>query len=109
MSIGLVFKKEDKLFLTKYLGDGEFSDGYLISNEKPYEKLKEDQLSFTQVKEAHRENGNIAFILKDLYFITVFNKEKNDVKGYDILLDTETRGKLAEILEKEAEERKIEI
>ncbi len=42
MSIGLVFKADEKLYLTKYLGNGEFSDGFLITNNEPYENLGMD-------------------------------------------------------------------
>lgn len=109
MSIGFVFKADGELFLTKYLGDGEFSDGFPISNSGPYEELRDDQLAITEVKEVHRGNGDIAFILKDFYFMTVGHEENEDVRGCDILLDLDARVDLAQMLEEEAKELGIEI
>lgn len=109
MAIGFVFKVDEKLFLTKYLGDGEFSDGFPITNNEPYKDLGIDQLAIVKVKEVHRDNGDIAFILKDYYFITVSNENIEDVRGCDILLDSEVVVELANFLEEEAEKLGIDI
>lgn len=109
MAIGLVFKAYEKLFLTKYLGDGEFSDGFPITNNEPYENLGIDQLSVVEVKEVHRDNGDIAFILKDYYFMTVGHESDEDVRGCDVLIDLDVRKALGDMLEEEAEKLGIDI
>lgn len=99
MKVGFVFKANNKLYVTEYLDDGEFVDGKLIDNEKPYKKLGEDQLAFVDIIKYDNGNGDIVFDLRDHGFYTLSNKFKKDVKGYEILLDLDCREKLCELIE----------
>jgi hypothetical protein len=109
MTVGFVFKADGELFLTKYLGEGEFSDGFPISNNEPYKDLGNDQLALVEAKEVQRGNGDIAFIIKDYHFITIGNESIDDIRGCDILLDPEARESLSKLVEDQAEELGIDI
>ena len=109
MAIGFVFKVDGELFLTKYLGNGEFTDGLPVTNPEPYKELGENQLAISEMREVQRGNGDLAFIIKDHYFVTVSNDEKDGVRGCDILLDLEARDTLSEALEKIADELGVDI
>ena len=99
MKVGFVFKANNKLYVTEYLGDGQFIDGYPIDNPEPYEKLGEDQLAFVEIDKYDTKDGDVAYILKDHGFYTLGNEFKKDVKGYEILLDMDCRDKLCEFVE----------
>jgi hypothetical protein len=99
MEVGFVFKANDRLFISEYLGNNNFSDGYPISNNEPYEELGENQLAFVEIVKYPTEDGDIVFELKDHGFYTIDNDFREGVKGYEILLEVECRSKLCEIVE----------
>jgi len=99
MEIGFVFKANDRLYISEYLGNNNFSDGYPIDNDEPYKELKENQLAFVEIIKQDIGNGDIAFDLKDHGFYTIDNDFRENVKGYEVLLEMECRSKLCEIIE----------
>ena len=99
MDIGLVFKADDKIYVTEY-SDRQFSDGSLIDDdENIYDKLREDQLAFVEIDKYHMGDGDIAFSLRDHGFYTLGNELKDDIKGYEVLLELDCRDKLCEFIE----------
>ena len=99
MIVGFVFKANDKLYVTEYSDDGQFTDGRLINNEEPYEELGENQLAFVSIIKYESKEGDIIFNLKDHGFCTLENKFRKDIKGYEVLLDLDCREGLCEIIE----------
>ena len=99
MIVGFVFKANNKIYITEYLGSGRFADGRPIDNEEPYEKLGEDQLAFVEIIKFDTKEGDTAFVLRDHGFYTLDNELKKDAKGYEVLLDVDCRDKLCEFVE----------
>ena len=80
-----------------------------IINDEPYKDLGNDQFSVVDVKEVHRDNGDVAYMLKDCFSMTVGHDEMEIEYVCEMLLDVEVREGLSEILEEEAEKLEIDI
>ncbi len=98
MDIGFVFKADDKLYVTEYT-DGQFTDGHPIDNWEPYRELGENQLAFVEVKKYDMKNGDVAYTLKDYGFYTLDNNYRDNVKGYEVLLELDCRDELCKFIE----------
>ena len=98
MDVGFVFKANNKIYITEYV-DNNFSDGFPIDNPEPYKDLGEDQLAFVEINKYDTDNGDTAYSLRDHGFYTLDNKDRDNVKGYEVLLELDCRDKLCEFIE----------
>jgi hypothetical protein len=107
--VGYVFKINDKIYVTEYLGDGQYSDGHPITNDKPYKELGHDQLSFVSINKEDRPNGDVSYILQDHQRMTICNKDTPYVTVGEFLMEVECRERLGEITEDMAKNFDLEI
>jgi hypothetical protein len=96
---GVIFKKDEEIFVSEYCGYGKFSDGYPITNKKPYKELKQNQLSLAFIKKAHHEWGN-SYNIRDLMTVTIENENENIIcKACEMLKTKEVKQNISDFFE----------
>jgi len=63
---GFVFKVDDRIYVSEYLGENRFSDGYNIDNNKPYENLKEDEISLAVIEKIKIKEDLVKYVIQDI-------------------------------------------
>jgi hypothetical protein len=91
---GVIFKENDKLFIIEYLGDNNFSKKRLLTNNFPYRKMNNNQISLVFANKKDHKLGYI-YNVRNLAFVTI----ENSINTYKALKNKEVKQEISDFFE----------